>query len=132
MFYYKLGQTLLQIGVTSLLQIGACFVTYWGTYYKLGQLLLQNRAAITNWGKTYYQLGQVLQIRGIITNWGITYMQHYEWVFDNVFKRRESECCAVLMKDRSIFKGEQVITIQIAQQLISKNINVVLGQLFCR
>ena len=50
LFYYKLGQTLLQIEAASLLQIGASFVTNWGSYYKLGQPLLQNRAAITNWG----------------------------------------------------------------------------------
>ena len=48
LFYYKLGQTLLQIGAASLLQIGASVVTNWGSYYKLGQLLLQNRRAITN------------------------------------------------------------------------------------
>ena len=71
LFYYKLGQTLLQIGVAPVLQIGASAVTNWGSYYKSGQPLLQNRAAITNWGKIYYKLGQVLQIRGIITNWGI-------------------------------------------------------------
>ena len=81
LFYYKLGQTLLQIGVTSLLQIGACFVTYWGTYYKLGQPLLQNRAAITNWGKMYYKLGQVLQIRAIITNWGITNISNTKYAY---------------------------------------------------
>ena len=40
LFYYKLGQTLLQIGVASLLQIGASVVTNWGNYYKLGQSLL--------------------------------------------------------------------------------------------
>ena len=72
LFYYKLGQTLLQIGAASLLQIRASVVTNWGSYYKLGQPLLQNRAAITNWGKMYYKLGQVLQIRVVITNWGIT------------------------------------------------------------
>ena len=72
LFYCKLGQTLLQIGGSSLLQIRASDVTNWGSYYKLGQLLLQNRAAITNWGKMYYKLEQVLQIRAIITNWGIT------------------------------------------------------------
>ena len=55
MFYYKLGQALLQIGTTSLLQIGA---------------------AITNQGKIYYKLGQVLQIRAIITNWGITHVMY--------------------------------------------------------
>ena len=31
LFYYKLGKTLLQIGVS--------IVTNWGRYYKLGQLL---------------------------------------------------------------------------------------------
>ena len=73
LFYYKLRQTLLQIGTASLLQIRTSVVTNWGSYYKLGQPLLQNRAAVTNWGKMYYKLGQVLQIRVIITNWGITY-----------------------------------------------------------
>ena len=52
---------LLQIGAASLLQIRASVVTNWGSYYKLGQALLQNRAAITNWG-SYYKLGQLLQI----------------------------------------------------------------------
>ena len=68
LFCYKLGQTLLQIGAASLLQIGASVVTNWGSYYKLGQPLLQNRAVvtigakcITNWGR-YYKLGQLLQI----------------------------------------------------------------------
>ena len=61
LFYYKLGQTLLQIGAALLLQIRASVVTNWGSYYKLGQALLQNRAAITNWGR-YYKLGQLLQI----------------------------------------------------------------------
>ena len=72
LFHYKLGQTLLQIGTASLLQIRASVVTNWGSYYKLGQPLLQNRAAITNWGKIYYKRGQVLQITTITTNWGIT------------------------------------------------------------
>ena len=34
LFDYKLGQTLLQIGAASLLQIGASLVTNWGSYYK--------------------------------------------------------------------------------------------------
>ena len=71
-FYYKLGQTLLQTGAASLLQIGPSVVTNWGSYYKLWQPLLQNKAAITNWGKIYHKLRQTLQIRTIITNWGIT------------------------------------------------------------
>ena len=56
-------------------------------------------------------------------------MLHYELVFGNVFERRKSKCCAVLMKHRHKVKGE-VITFQIAQQLKNKN-NVVPGQLFC-
>ena len=44
-------------------------------------------------------------------------MLHYEGVFGNVFEKRESKCCAVLMKHRCKIKGEQVITLQIAQQL---------------
>ena len=71
--YYKLGQVCVtNWGSFVLLQIRASVVTNWGSYYKLGQPLLQNRAAITNWGKMYYKLGQVLQIRAIITNWDTT------------------------------------------------------------
>ena len=67
LFYYKLGQTLLEIGAASLLQIRASLIINWGSYYKLGQALLQNRAAITNWAKCitnwgrYYELGQLLE-----------------------------------------------------------------------
>ena len=59
-------------------------------------------------------------------------MLDHEQVFGNVFERRESKCCAVLMKHPRKVKGEQVITLQIAQQLKTKIINVVQGQLFCR
>ena len=59
-------------------------------------------------------------------------MLHYEQVFGDFFERRESKCCAVLMKHRRKVKGEQVITLHMAQQLKTKNINVVPGQLFCR
>ena len=55
---------------------------------------------------------------------------HYEQVFGNVFDRRESKCCAVLIKHRCKVNGEQVITLQMAQQLKTKNNNVVTGQLF--
>ena len=51
LFYYKLGQTLLQIGASVAINLDS--------YYKLGQPLLQSRAAATNWGKMYYKLGQV-------------------------------------------------------------------------
>ena len=53
-------------------------------------------------------------------------------MFDNVFERRESNCCEVLIKHRRKVKGEQFITLKMAQQLKTKNINVVLGYLFCR
>ena len=59
-------------------------------------------------------------------------MLHYERVFGNLFERRESKCCAVLMKNCCKAKGEQVITLQIAQQLKTKNINDIPGQLFSR
>ena len=55
LFYYKFGQTLLQIGAALLLQIGKSTIANWGSY--LGQLLLQNSAAITSQGRTYYKLG---------------------------------------------------------------------------
>ena len=58
------------------------------------------------------------------------HMLHYEQVFGNVFERRESKCCAALVKQRCKVKGEQVITLQMAQQLKTKNINVTPGQLF--
>ena len=57
-------------------------------------------------------------------------MLHYEQVFGDVFERKESKCCQVVMKHRKV-KGEQVITFQTAQQLNTKNINVVPGQLIC-
>ena len=48
------------------------------------------------------------------------HMLHYEQLFGNAFERRESKCCVVL------------ITLQMAQQLKNKNINVVPGQLIDR
>ena len=54
-------------------------------------------------------------------------MLHYEEVFSNVFERRESRCCAVLMEHRRRVKGEQVITLQMTLQLKTKNVNVVPG-----
>ena len=59
--YNKSGQACVtNWGSFALLQIRASVATSWGSYYKLGQLLLQNRAAITNWSKMYCKLGQVL------------------------------------------------------------------------
>ena len=59
-------------------------------------------------------------------------MLHYEQMFGNVFERRKSKWCGVLMKLCRKVKGERVITLQMAQQLKNKNINVVPGQLIDR
>ena len=56
-------------------------------------------------------------------------MLHYGQVFGNVFERRESKSCAVLMKHHRKVKGEQVIILQMDQQLKTKNISDVSGQL---
>ena len=64
--YYKSQQACVtNWGSFVLLQIRANVITNWGSFisttwdkcgYKLGQPLLQNRAAVTNWGKMYYKL----------------------------------------------------------------------------
>ena len=59
-------------------------------------------------------------------------MLHYEQEFGNIFERMGSKCGGVLMKHCREVIGEQVITLQMAQQLKTKNISVVPGQLFCR
>ena len=59
-------------------------------------------------------------------------MLYYEQVSGNVFQRRESKCCAVAIKYCRKVNDEQVITLQMAQDLKTKNINVVPGQLYCR
>ena len=63
---------------------------------------------------------------------GMTILLYYEQVFGDVFERRESKCCEVLMKHSRNVKGEQVVTLQMDQQLKTKNINVVPGRLSCR
>ena len=57
-------------------------------------------------------------------------MLHYEKVFGNVFERRESKCCVLLMKNCRKVKGEQVIIFQMDQQLRTRNISDVSRQLF--
>ena len=64
LLYYKLGKNLLQTGAASLLLIGASVATNWGSYYRSGQPLLQNRAAMTNWGR-HYKFGQLVPIRAM-------------------------------------------------------------------
>ena len=58
------------------------------------------------------------------------HMLHYEQMFGDVFERIESKCRAVLMKHRRKGKGGQVIILQMDQQLKTKNISDVPGQLF--
>ena len=89
------------MGTPSLLQIRASVVTNWGSYYKLGQPLLQNWAAITNWGKMYYKLGQVLQIMAIITNWGITHTHAPDPEEVLVEKSRSAIKCAAIETNAS-------------------------------
>ena len=80
------------------------------------------------WGRRVFVESRTFKYEGERNN----HMLHYEQVFGNVFERRESECCEVLMKHCRKVKAEQVITLQMAQQLKTKTINVVPGQLFCR
>ena len=55
-------------------------------------------------------------------------MLQYEQVFGYVFKRRERKCCAVLMKKHRLkVNDEQVTTLQIAQQLKTKNRTTILS-----
>ena len=58
-------------------------------------------------------------------------MLHYEKMVGNVFERRESKCCAVLMKHCRKVKGQQVIILQMDQQLKTKSNSDVSGKLFC-
>ena len=57
-------------------------------------------------------------------------MLHYEQVFGNVLTG-ESKYCTVLMEHHRKVKGEQVVILEIDQQLKTKNISNVSGQLFC-
>ena len=68
LFYYKLGQKLLQIGTASLLQISASVITNGAAirkkgnfYYKIMHLLKIAAKFNTNWAR-YYKLRQLLQI----------------------------------------------------------------------
>ena len=58
-------------------------------------------------------------------------MLHHEQVFGNVFERRETKCCAALMKHSRKVKAEQVIIPRMDQQLKTKKNSDLSGQLFC-
>ena len=51
------------------------------------------------------------------------HMQYFEKVFGNIFDRRESKYCAVLMKHRRKVKGKQMFILQMDQQLKNKNLS---------
>ena len=55
-------------------------------------------------------------------------MLHYEQVFGNVFERRESKCCVVLMKHRRKVKPEQVTSDHSPNGLASKKKTLMLYQ----
>ena len=65
----------------------------------------------------------------------------YEQLFGNVFEMKESKCCGVWMKHRRKVKGEQVITHQMAQEIlmlyqdiyfvVSVKLNFCQGQTHC-
>ena len=55
------------------------------------------------------------------------HMLHYQQVSGNGSERRESKCCAILIKYCCKVKDELVITLEIVQQLKAKNIDVVPG-----
>ena len=57
-------------------------------------------------------------------------MLHCEQVFGNVFERRESKYCAVLMKHCRKVKGQQMIILQMDQHLKTKNISDAPGLVF--
>ena len=52
-------------------------------------------------------------------------------MFGNVSEMREIKYCGVLTKHRRKVKGKQVITLQIAQHLKTKKINIIPEHLFC-
>ena len=53
------------------------------------------------------------------------HLLRYEQVLGNVFERRESKCCGILIKHRR--QGKKVITLQMAQQITIKKTNVIPG-----
>ena len=71
LFYYKMGQSILQIWAGQLFKIGMSIVTNWDSYQKLCQLFFQNHVVIKNWGKSSYKV-EVLQPKVIIKIWDIT------------------------------------------------------------
>ena len=55
-------------------------------------------------------------LKKLLSQWNMTL--YYELVFRNAFESRQSKCRAVLMKYCRKVKGEQVIALQMAQQLL--------------
>ena len=57
---------------------------------------------------------------------------HHEQLFGNVFERRVTKCCGVLMKHQRKVQGLKTITLDMAQQLKAISIDVIPGHMFCR
>ena len=57
---------------------------------------------------------------------------HHEQFFGNRFERRETKCCGVLKKHKRKCLGYKRITLQMAEQLKNKGIDVIPGRMFCR
>ena len=62
-----------------------------------------------------------------------TICKHHEQFFGNAFERREKYCCQVLTNHtRKTIKGKQIITLEMAKYLKSKNFDVIPGTKLCR
>ena len=64
------------------------------------------------WGKRVFVESRSFKCEGERKD----HMLDYQQLF-NVFERRENKCCGVLIQHCSKVKGDQVITLQMAQQL---------------
>ena len=57
---------------------------------------------------------------------------HHEQVLGNVFERHATKCCTILKIHRQKTQGSKWITLDIAQQLKAKNLDVGPGHMLCR
>ena len=100
-----------------------CYLN-WCVYIRATWTLSRNEVTVyrnicsthLKWGRRVFVDSRTFKCEGERND----HMLHYEQVFSNASERRESKCCVVLMKIRSIVRGEQVITLQMAQQLKTK------------
>ena len=57
---------------------------------------------------------------------------HHEQLFGNVFERRATKCCGKLKNHRHKVIGLRTITLDMAQQLKSRSVDVMPGHMLCR